>query len=72
MSATADGFTFDPATFYDITVRDDNESCENFGQTFDASCVYSNAGTPLIQCGRCGKRMTITAATRLDPQPEVS
>ncbi|MEV8046373.1 hypothetical protein AB0P02_21370 [Streptomyces griseoluteus] len=72
MSATADGFTFDPFTYYDITIRDDNSACINYGQTFDAPCVYSNAGVPRVQCGRCGKPMTITAATRLDPQPEMS
>ncbi|MGW1134548.1 hypothetical protein [Streptomyces griseoluteus] len=72
MSPSVDGFNFDPATFYDITVRDDNAACINYEQTFDVSCVYSNAGVPRVQCGRCGKPMTIIAATRLDPQPEMS
>lgn len=65
--------TFQPALYYDVTARDDNEACENYGKTFEVNPFYSNAGTNCyVQCGLCRHNMTITTATLLDPQPEVS
>ena len=64
--------TFEPALWYDVTARDDNEACANFGKTFEVNPCYSNAGTVVIQCGLCKHNMTIVSATLLDPQPEMS
>jgi len=64
---------FNPATWYAITARDNNQECENSGQTFDVPLFYSNAGTNcFVTCGKCGKRMEILTASALDPQPEMS
>lgn len=65
--------TFQPALYYDVTARDDNEACdENFGKEFEVNPCYSNGGRPTVQCGLCRKNMTIVSGTLLDPQPEVS
>jgi hypothetical protein len=65
--------TFQPALYYAVTARDNNEACENYGKTFDVAEFYSNAGTNCyVQCGLCGQRMEILTAVLLDPQPEVS
>ncbi|MFF5186474.1 hypothetical protein ACFY30_22305 [Streptomyces sp. NPDC000345] len=62
----------EPATWYAVTVRDDNEACENHGQEFEVNPCYSNAGTLTIQCGRCRQPMTIVSAVVLNPQPEMT
>lgn len=65
--------TFQPALYYEVTARDNNEACENSGQTFTVPEFYSNAGVNCyVVCGKCGQRMEILTATLLDPQPEVS
>lgn len=65
--------TFQPALYYEVTARDNNEACSNYGQTFTVPEFYSNAGINCyVQCGICRQRMEILAATLLDPQPEVS
>ncbi|MEU6925467.1 hypothetical protein [Streptomyces sp. NPDC046631] len=71
-SPVADGITFEPATYYSATVTDTNPDCENIGKTFDIAELYSNDGHIItVQCGLCSQLMTITSATRLNPQPEV-
>jgi hypothetical protein len=71
MSATS--VTLEPAKWYDVTARDDNEACEhNYGRTFDINPCYSNGGTVTIECGLCKQLMTIISAVMLDPQPEFS
>lgn len=64
---------FEPALWYAVTARDDNEACENSadGQTFEVNPCYSNGGTVIIDCGLCREPMTIVSATLLDPQPEM-
>jgi len=65
--------TFEPALYYEVTARDDNEACENFGKEFTVNPFYSNAGTNcFVQCGICHQNMEILTAVLLDPQPEVS
>jgi hypothetical protein len=32
--------------------------------------LYSNAGTPNVECGLCGHSMEILSAVLMDPQPE--
>jgi hypothetical protein len=65
--------TFEPAMYYEVTARDNNEACGNYGETFTVPQFYSNGGTNCyVQCGRCGQHMEILTATLLDPQPEVS
>ncbi|MFF1281041.1 hypothetical protein [Streptomyces sp. NPDC058299] len=64
--------TFQPALYYDVGARDDNEACENFGKTFEVNPCYSNGGKVVVQCGLCRHNMTIVSGTLLDPQPEVS
>lgn len=65
--------TFLPAMYYEVTARDNNEACQNFGETFTVPEFYSNDGIHCyVQCGRCGQHMEILTATLLDPQPEVS
>lgn len=64
--------TFEPAKWYDVTARDDNEACANYGKDFEVNPCYSNAGTVVIQCGVCKQNMAIVSATLLDPQPEVA
>ncbi|MCX4911926.1 hypothetical protein [Streptomyces sp. NBC_00878] len=75
---------FEPATYYDVTVRcntqsmptpgdpDNPQPCPNYQRDWEVPEVYSNAGQPNIQCGPCGKKVEILAATKMDPQPEVS
>lgn len=66
------GITFAPALYYKITATDKNPDCINLDETFEVGEFYSNDGHNLVvQCGRCGKLMTITSATLLDPQPEI-
>ena len=65
--------TFEPAKYYEVTARDNNEACTNADKTFTVPMFYSNAGTNcFVQCGICGQHMEILTATLLDPQPEVS
>lgn len=65
--------TFQPALYYEVTARDNNEACVNYDQTFTVPEFYSNAGTNCyVQCGKCGQHMEILTAVPLDPQPEVS
>lgn len=65
--------TFEPAKWYDVTARDDNENCEqNYGRDFEVTPCYSNGGTVVIQCGLCHHNMTLVSAVLLNPQPEIS
>lgn len=65
--------TFQPALYYAVTARDNNEACRNYDTTWDVNPFYSNDGIHCyVQCGICGQRMEILTATLLDPQPEVS
>lgn len=64
--------TFEPAKWYDVTARDDNEACVNFEKEFQVNPCYSNGGTVVIECGLCKQLMTIVAASLLVPQPEFS
>ncbi|MFG3586631.1 hypothetical protein [Streptomyces sp. NPDC047990] len=64
--------TFLPALWYAVTARDDNEACENYGQEFEVNPCYSNGGKVIVDCGLCGKPMTLVTATLLAPQPEMS
>lgn len=70
--STPPPITFQPAMWYDVTARDDNAACTNYGKQFDVNPCYSNGGTVIIQCGLCKQNMTITSATLLNPQPQVS
>lgn len=72
MSTPDEPIVLEPALYYDVTVRDDNEDCVNFGKDFKVNPCYSNGGTVVIECGLCRQNMTIVAAALLDPQPEVS
>jgi hypothetical protein len=63
----------EPALYYDVTARDDNEACRNYEKTFDVNPFYSNDGVHCyVQCGICRQNMGILTATLLDPQPESS
>ena len=65
--------TFEPALYYEVTARDTNEECRNYGQTFPVPEFYSNAGVDcFVQCGVCGQHMEVLTAELLNPQPEVS
>ncbi|WP_157876648.1 hypothetical protein [Streptomyces graminilatus] len=65
--------TFEPALWYAVTARDNNETCRNYEQTFPINPFYSNDGVHVsVQCGVCGQPMEILTAELLDPQPEVS
>jgi len=76
--------TFEAATYYDVTVRCNTsqvnnpsdpgnpQPCPNYEREWVVFEVYSNAGQPNIQCGPCQQRVEILAATKMDPQPEVS
>lgn len=65
--------TFEPAMWYEVTARDNNEACVNSGVVFDVNPFYSNAGNNcFVICGRCEQRMEILTAVLLDPQPEFS
>ncbi|MGW1160351.1 hypothetical protein ACWD48_19465 [Streptomyces sp. NPDC002519] len=63
---------FQPAMWYDVTARDDNEACVNFDKEFTVNPCWSNGGTVIVECGLCNQTMEITSATLLDPQPEIS
>jgi hypothetical protein len=64
---------FEPAKYYAVTARDNNEACRNYEKTFDVPQFYSNDGIHCsVVCGICGQQMEILTATLLDPQPEVS
>ncbi|MGW5582790.1 hypothetical protein [Streptomyces sp. NPDC003857] len=64
--------SFEPATWYDVIARDDNEACSNNGQEFEVNPMYSNDGIHVrVECGLCRQDMTIVSATLLDPQPEM-
>jgi hypothetical protein len=62
---------FEAATWYAATARDNNEACGNAGREFEVNPLYSNGGTPQVDCGLCGQPMEILAATLLEPQPEM-
>ncbi len=64
--------TFEPVQFYDATVVCVTESCPNFNTPMEVTELYSNAGTPVVQCGLCRQSMEILSATPMDPQPEMS
>jgi len=65
--------TFQPGLYYEVTARDNNEACRNFGETFTVAEFYTNDGIHCyVQCGICGQQMEILTATLLDPQPQVS
>lgn len=65
--------TLQPATYYDVTARDNTPDCRNYQQVFDIPQFYSNDGIHYsVTCGVCGKTMEILTATILNPQPEVS
>jgi hypothetical protein len=64
--------TFEPAMWYSVVARDDNEACVNSGREFTVNPCYSNGGTVVIVCGRCSQYMTLISAVLLDPQPEFS
>lgn len=63
---------FEPATWYSVTSVCTTETCPNLNTTTIEPTVYSNAGIVIMICGLCGHRRPILAATRLDPQPEMS
>jgi hypothetical protein len=63
--------TFQPALWYSVTARDDNDACDNAGQGFEVNPCYSNGGTVVIECGLCKQPMTIASATLLVPQPQM-
>lgn len=65
--------TFQPALYYAVTARDNNEACRNYDQVFEVPEFYSNDGIHCsVQCGVCRHTMEILTAVLLDPQPEVS
>lgn len=64
--------TFVPATYYAAVVQCLTETCPNYLKPIDVPELYSNGGTPGVQCGLCQHSMDIMSATVLDPQPEVS
>lgn len=70
--------TFEPATYYAVTSvcvtedTGDGDPCRNLNTQTTEPMVYSNAGTIIMICGLCNQRRPILAATKLDPQPEVS
>jgi hypothetical protein len=67
------GIVFEPGKYYAAVVRCITETCENYGQPpFDVAELYSNAGTPSIQCGLCQQSMEIVSAILIDPQPELA
>lgn len=61
---------FEPALYYAVTARDDNENCVNHGKEFVVDPCYSNGGIVVIECGLCKQHMTLISAVLLDPQPE--
>ena len=62
--------TFEPAKYYEVTARDNNEACRNFEQVFTVPQFYSTDGTHCsVTCGICRQPMEILTATLLDPQP---
>ncbi|MEU3252875.1 hypothetical protein [Streptomyces sp. NPDC006997] len=67
---------FEPYTYYAVTAQDNNPDCVNYingpdGKVWEVPEFYSNAGTNCsVTCGRCGQRMEILTAVRLDPQPD--
>lgn len=62
--------TFQPALYYDVTARDNNEACRNYGQEFTVNPFYSNDGIHCtVTCGVCRQPMEILTAVLLDPQP---
>jgi len=63
---------FEPFTWYQVTSTCTTPACPNLNTTTTEPMVYSNAGTVIMVCGLCNQRRTILAATKLDPQPEMS
>ncbi|MDX2849282.1 hypothetical protein PV342_12585 [Streptomyces sp. PA03-3a] len=63
---------FEPSMFYDASVTCTTETCPNYGTPMEVHELYSNAGTPGIQCGLCQHSMQILSAELMDPQPELS
>ena len=70
--STPPPIVFQPNLWYDVTAQDVTETCPNFGKTFEVNPCWSNNGTVNIECGVCRQMMQITAATLLDPQPEMA
>jgi hypothetical protein len=74
----AEPVTFEPATWYEVTSvcctenMGNGNPCPNLNTTTTEPMVYSNAGTVTMICGLCGQERPILAATKLDPQPEMS
>ncbi|MFD3456836.1 hypothetical protein ACFWVC_32255 [Streptomyces sp. NPDC058691] len=66
------GIAFEPSRFYDAVVQCLTEMCENYLKAIDVTELYSNGGTPGIECGLCQHRMEVLSATLMDPQPEMS
>ncbi|HVE28011.1 MAG TPA: hypothetical protein VNC22_21545 [Sporichthya sp.] len=61
---------FEPALWYEVTARDNNEACRNYDKVFDINPFYSNNGTNVhVMCGICRQEMEILTAVLLDPQP---
>ena len=64
-----DPITVEPGTWYEVTSVCTTSTCPNLNTTTTEPMVYSNAGTIVMICGRCGHRRPILAVTKLDPQP---
>ena len=64
------GPTYEPRTWFSVTVTDDTETCKNYQRVWTTSPVYSYDGlTVQVGCGLCGQRLRVLTATKLDPQP---
>lgn len=63
---------FEPFTWYEVTSVCVTQTCPNLNTTTTEPMVYSNAGTVTMICGLCNQPRLILAATKLDPQPEMS
>ncbi|HEX5568017.1 MAG TPA: hypothetical protein VFY14_14005 [Streptomyces sp.] len=69
---------FEPATWYSIEnvcLTQDmggGKPCPHLNKVSTDPMVYSNAGEPVIVCWPCGERRVFLAATKLDPQPEMT
>ncbi|MEU1592763.1 hypothetical protein ABZ468_07855 [Streptomyces sp. NPDC005708] len=65
--------SFDPSTYYDMTVTCHVTGCRNNGRIWACNSVYSNAdGSPDVIDGRCGTPVEILTAVKTDPQPIMS
>jgi hypothetical protein len=74
----ASSITFEPFTWYEVTSycnttnTGNGEPCPNLNTSTTEPMVYSNAGTVRMICGLCNKDRPILAATKLNPQPEMT